>query len=116
MGAENTAPEAPPELSTHTVEVIDQLDEEELRSIIDYARERREYIHPDITDQIESGPGEEIVRIEERTGYPEVVKKQPCAKGCDECPHGPFLYHVREESRPEGGISLHWDYLGRIRE
>lgn len=64
--------------------------------------------------EIEPGPGEEIVRIGERPGYTMVVKRQPCAEGCRNCPHGPYLYHVREEPRPEGGQKLQWTDLGPV--
>lgn len=33
----------------------------------------------------------------EHDGYTEMAKRQPCADGCPDCPHGTYLYHVREE-------------------
>jgi len=114
MGADSEAPAPPRELPPEAIEVLGRLTEAELRAAIDYARARREYAHPEITAQIKPNLGEEIVRIEERQGYTEVVKRQTCPDGCTDCPHGPFLYHVREELRPEDGTHLHWVYLGRI--
>lgn len=63
--------------------------------------------------EIEPQSGEDILRITEHEGYTEVVKKIPCGEGCDECPHGPYLYHVREETLPNGETELHWVFLGR---
>jgi len=116
MGADAEPPVASGTLPDDVVEHIDDLDEAQLRAVIDYAQDRIRFVHPDVTEQIEAREGEEIVRIEERNGYTEVVKRQPCAEGCDNCPHGPYLYHVREERRPDGSTSLHWTYLGRIQE
>ncbi|WP_254534845.1 hypothetical protein [Halomarina litorea] len=116
MGADEESPVAPSTLPDEVLEHIDDLDESQLRAVIDYAQKRMRFVHPDVTEQIENRNGEEIVRIEERTGYTEVVKRQPCAEGCAECPHGPFLYHVCEERSPDRPTSLHWTYLGRILE
>ncbi|MDR5673583.1 hypothetical protein RH858_10580 [Halalkaliarchaeum sp. AArc-GB] len=112
MTEKNTEPNPSSTLPPAVVEAIDHLDEAELRAVIDYAQQRYEVIHPDVSEQIEPGPGEEIVRIEEKPTYTLVVKRQPCGKDCDDCPHGPFLYHVREEPQLEGGTKLRWRYLG----
>lgn len=114
MGADAERPVAPSTLPDDIVEAIDNLNEAQLRAVIDYAQDRMRFVHPSVTEQIEAREGEEIVRIEERNGYTEVVKRQPCAEGCTNCPHGPYLYHVNEEQRPDGSAHLHWTYLGRI--
>ena len=59
-------------------------------------------------------PGEEIVRITEQEGYTEVVKREPCGNDCNECPHGPYVYHVREETTPDGSTRLHWSFIGPV--
>lgn len=116
MTDNNSEPNPPSSLPTDLIETLNQLDESELRAVIDYAQQRYEFVHPAITDQIEAAPGEEIVQIEEQPTYTRVVKRQPCATGCDDCPHGPFLYHVHEETRPGGETKLRWRYLGSIAE
>ncbi|MFC7058335.1 hypothetical protein [Halovenus salina] len=116
MPEDNAEPEAPSLLSPALVETLDNLDEAELRAVIDYATERQDFLHTAVADNIEPGTGEEIVSIEEQVGYTEVIKREPCDDGCDECPHGPFLYHVREETRPDGDTKLHWHYLGPVQE
>ncbi|WP_299335439.1 hypothetical protein [Haloplanus sp.] len=86
---------------------------EELRNVVVHAQEllqhRREPGSP-----IDPGPGEDVVRVTERDGYTEVVKRQPCAGGCPDCPHGPYLYHVREETLLDGGTNHHWTFLGEV--
>lgn len=114
MGEETEEPVAPSALPAAAVDVVDQLDEQELRAVIDYAQQRQQHLHPTITERIEPGPNEEIVRMEERSGYVEVVKKEPCGEDCADCPHGPYLYHVQEEEHPEGETHLHWVYLGEV--
>lgn len=116
MGADTGSPIAPSTLPDEAVAVLDDLSEAELRAAIDYARDRLRFAHPSTVDQIEEQEGEAIDRIEKRNGYTEVVKRQPCTKGCDDCPHGPYLYHVHEEQHPDGSTHLHWTYLGRIKE
>lgn len=116
MGADEEAPVASRVLPSDVVDRVDGLDEPQLRALIDYAQNRMRLVHPDVTEQIEAREAEEIVRIAERPTYTEVVKRQPCAEGCKECPHGPYLYHVREERRLDGTTHLHWTYLGRVQE
>lgn len=114
MGEKQAPPDAPSVLSPGLVEEIDELGEAELRAVIDYARRRQQHLHSTITEQIEPAPGEELVRVEEREGYTEVLKREPCGEDCPDCPHGPYLYHVHEEKRPDGERKLHWRYLGQV--
>lgn len=84
----------------------------DLREAIIYAQELLRSRHQP-TLQIEPGPGEELVRLTERSGYTEVVKRQPCGDGCEDCPHGPYVYHVTREQHPDGSERLHWTLIGR---
>lgn len=65
------------------------------------------------TLQIEPRPGEEIVRMVDEGTYTLVAKKQPCGDDCPDCPHGPYIYHVRSEEHPDGKTRLHWIFLGQ---
>ena len=112
----DTEPTPPDALPATVVEMIGQLDDAELQALIDYAQEWYEYAHLSLSDQIEAASGEEIIRIEEYPEYTLVVKRQPCGMDCDDCPHGPFLYHVQEEPRLEGEPKLRWRYLGEVTE
>ncbi|WP_157972542.1 hypothetical protein [Saliphagus sp. LR7] len=116
MTKKDTEPAPPNALPATLVEQIGQLDDTEIQALIDYAQERYKYTHQSLSDQIKADSGEKIVRIEEYPEYTLVVKRQPCGKDCDECPHGPFLYHVQEEPRPEGESKLLWRYLGEVTE
>ncbi|WP_227353853.1 hypothetical protein [Haladaptatus salinisoli] len=93
---------------------LSALDDGSLREAISYAQTLLEE-RTEPTTQIEEGPGEEIISIKEQDGYTLVTKKQPCAEGCDNCPHGPYLYRVRVEQSPvDGKPKLHWSFLGRV--
>ena len=92
---------------------LDELTSEQLRKTIIYARELLQ-ASDEAGSPIEPKPGEEIIRVTEHGGYTEVVKRFRCANGCSDCPHGPYLYHVTEEPRPDGGTHTHWSLLGRV--
>ncbi|WP_225741239.1 hypothetical protein [Halorussus halophilus] len=94
---------------------LDSLSESELHAVVTYARSRiPTRSAPEAV--LEAGPGEEILEVIERNGSTEVVKKQPCAEGCSECPHGPYLYRVQLQPAVtlDDGPSLHWEFLGRV--
>jgi len=57
----------------------------------------------ELPSPVDSRPGEDIVDgLNERDGYTEVLKRVPCAGGCDECPCTTSRWsHVqRAETRP----------------
>jgi hypothetical protein len=43
-----------------------------------------------------------------------MAKRQPCADGCPDCPHGTYLYHVREEKLLDGDTNHHRTFLGEV--
>jgi len=104
----------PPELiPNYIVEGIDRQDQATLHAIEEYARQRREYLaaleqqalnKEELTDE-----GEELVDVEDDKSGTVVVKKVPCGKNCNGCPHGPYKYVVSRE-----GDSLNWDYRGPV--
>ncbi|MFB6123615.1 MAG: hypothetical protein ABEJ78_09175 [Haloferacaceae archaeon] len=105
------------ELPDGLVETLHDLDDDQLRSVMAYTHhllvERDGHA---LADEIAAGPGEELVRVTEREGYVEVVKREPCGEGCPDCPHGPYLYHVYAESHPDGSERLRWVLLGQVDE
>ncbi|MGB9953513.1 hypothetical protein ACOZ4F_14085 [Haloarcula marismortui] len=109
---EPTPPEVVPE---QVAGELSDLTPEELRNTIIYAQELLQF-HDETASPVEPGPDEEILRATERDGYTEVVKRAACASGCEDCPHGPYLYHVKEESRPEGGTKVRWTFVGALSE
>lgn len=119
MSKESTNPSdgdssPPPALPNTLAAEIATLDPAELRAVIQYAQSLLPS-RPAPADMIEERPGEEILEITEHEGVTTVIKEQPCVEGCDDCPHGPYLYRVRAEIHPEDDEpTLHWDFLGRV--
>lgn len=77
------------------------LEDRELQAFRD-ALEARELSEDDL-----AGDGEEVVDVEDSDTGTVVIKKVPCGKDCDGCPHGPYKYVVRRD-----GDALNWDYKG----
>lgn len=104
----------PPEgLPDTLAKELNQLSPEELRNVIIHAEELLQFAS-ETDSPVKPGPGEDILRVTEQSGYTEVVKQVTCAEGCADCPHGPYLYHVKEEPRPEGGTHEHWSFIGAV--
>lgn len=89
------------------------LSPEQLRNAIVHAQELLRS-QEERSPPVEPGPGEDVLRVTEHDGYTEIVKRVTCADGCDECPHGPYLYHVTEEPRPDGRTHDHWSFIGSV--
>jgi hypothetical protein len=104
-------PTPPADLPDAVVATLRGLDTHHLRETILYAQELLQFSH-EPTEQIEPQPGEEIVGMTEHSGYIEVVKREPCGNDCDECPHGPYVYHVTHERHPDGDQRFHWTLIG----
>ncbi|MFC7081453.1 hypothetical protein [Halorussus caseinilyticus] len=91
------------------------LDGRELRAVISYAQSLSTPA-PSPAALVEERPGERILDVRERDGHTEVLKEQPCPEGCDDCPHGPYLYRIRvrppvdADSEP----TLRWDFVGPV--
>lgn len=113
MSNDSGGPTPPEGLPEQIASDMSQLTAEELRKTIIHAQEilqsRGEEISP-----VEPNPGDDIVRVTEHEGYTEVVKWANCTDDCGSCPHGPYLYHVTEEPRPEGGEKPHWTFMGEV--
>lgn len=105
-------PRPPVDLPGPVASALRDLSVHDLRESIIYAQELLQYRQAP-TSQVEPGPDEEFVELTEHPGYVEVVKRQPCVDGCDDCPHGPFVYHVTREPRPDGSSTYHWVLIGR---
>jgi hypothetical protein len=110
------SPPTPPErLPDDVTATVQELDAQNLRRTIIYAQELLRATDTAVTE-IETTPNEDILRTTDRDGYTEVVKQVRCADGCEECPHGPYLYHVTSETRPEGGTHTHWKFIGHVHD
>lgn len=113
MADEPDDPTLPDTVPSSFAETLDDLDDDQLRQTAEYVQSLMSRSQP-VSDEIEAAPGEEIVRITEHDTYTGVVKREPCAEGCEQCPHGPYLYTVRRERSPHGEDALHWTYVGRV--
>ncbi len=86
-------------------------DDESLIDLISYAKSLIEQIEKppdDLTDE-----GEELVGAEDvegRENWTRVIKRIPCGKQCNGCPHGPYLYLVRRVTVDR----LEWRYIGAV--
>lgn len=94
-------------------DAVAEADSATLRDIVDFVQGELTARRADLRE-IEPGPGEELVEVSEEPGYTMVVLRQPCAEGCDRCPHGPYLYHVRVERQPDHEPTRHWSYIGPV--
>ena len=112
MSIDNTS--TPPDfLSPSVATELSELDAEEIRAVLDYV-ESLSNARSKPASMIEAGPTEEIAFIEDHGSYTTVGKSDDCATGCENCPHGPYLYRVSYEKQLTGGYGLHWSYLGKV--
>lgn len=113
MENNNTDPTPPDVLPSSIATTLSKLDDESLRAVLDYGQALlNSRIDP--ASKIEAGTNEEIVSIEDHGTHTTVIKRQDCTDGCDECPHGPYLYHVQSERYVTGEKDLHWAYIGKV--
>lgn len=107
------SPTPPEGLPPKLVKQLKNSTPEELRKAIVHAQELLHY-HEETELPVDAEAGEDILRVTEHEGYTEVVKQYSCQEGCDDCPHGPYLYHVTEETLPNGTHETHWSFIGRV--
>ncbi|MFC6977315.1 hypothetical protein ACFQL1_25450 [Halomicroarcula sp. GCM10025709] len=115
MDRENNLPRPPADLPDHLTADLQDASVHDLRESVMYAQELLQYHHKP-TEQIEPLPGEEIVEVHGDGDRFTVIKRQPCTDGCADCPHGPYVYEVRREKRPNGETHFHWEFMGLYAE
>lgn len=113
MTGSSEGPTSPEGLPEGVAAELARLTDEELRNAIIHAQELLR-AHDETSSPAEPGAGDDLLRSTEHEGYTEVVTQVTCADTCDDCPHGPYLYHVTEEPRPEGGTHEHWSFIGQV--
>lgn len=105
-------PTPPADLPAYVADPIERQGPDALESVRDYVDELLAYRRALEAEDLESdelaADDEEVVDVEENEDRTIVVKKVPCGKDCDGCPHGPYKYAVKRE-----GDSLNWEYLGK---
>lgn len=105
-----TEPVAPASIPEYVREGVERQDAATLHELAAWAEDLVEYRE---SRPIEVDDDEELVEVEEdgdddATGT-KVVKKVPCGKDCDGCPHGPYEYRVHRD-----GKKLNWEYIGPV--
>lgn len=107
-----SANDPPPAVPDDVAARLADLDAAALRATLAYGRRLLADRETNPADEIDARSGERLVSVERHDGYAVVVKAQPCAEGCEHCPHGPYVYHVTR--RPgEGDTTLDWTFIGR---
>ncbi len=111
MAGRTSLPEPPETIPQYIADGLCRQKSEELDEIIRYAEELIEARSkaPTVED-VEEGDSD-IMEVDRKDGYTEVIKKVNCGKDCNGCPHGPYVYRVRYS--PNG---LKWDYLGSLHD
>jgi len=98
------------DLPQYLVDPIRKTSSENLKKVI--ALSSRELQNRNSVEErmIEADEGEEIVEVQEQSSGPTtVIKKVPCGKNCNGCPHGPYEYAVQRS-----GDDLIWEYVGPV--
>lgn len=66
-----------------------------------------------LREKLEGVEGLEFLSFDETDeGYVKVVLRQGCESGCDAYPHRRYVYHVGPEPHIDGGVHLHWTFIG----
>ena len=108
--ADGGEPQAPASVPKYVREGVEAQESPTLREIAAWCEELADYREQ---RPIEVDDDEELVVVEEdgddeSKGTP-VIKKIPCGKEGNGCPHGPYEYRVHRE-----GKDLKWEYIGPI--
>lgn len=108
--ADGGKPIPPESIPKYVREGVENQDVPTLRAIAAWAVDLADYREQ---RPIEVNDDEELVEVGEGddggSDGTQVIKKVPCGKECNGCPHGPYEYQVTRE-----GKDLDWDYLGPV--
>jgi len=98
------------DLPAYLVRPLGKTSTENLEKLVSVIAEELQERHSVEKEEIEASEGEEIVEVQEQSSGPTtVVKKIPCGKECNGCPHGPYEYQVQRT-----GDGLEWEYIGPV--
>lgn len=105
-------PIAPAIIPEYVRKGVERQDATILRQIATWCEELAEYREE---RPIEVDDDEELVEVKDDDGGDDgsggttVIKKNPCGKECNGCPHGPYKYIVQRQ-----GKDLDWEYIGPV--
>ncbi|APW98740.1 zinc ribbon domain-containing protein [Halobiforma lacisalsi AJ5] len=111
-GDEPVAPEAVPD---PLVERLVALDVPELRAVRTYVERLLDYARPPLTDRIRAEASGELLEIDDHGGSALVRKRPPNQEESDADPGIVSLYRVTRERHIGGEETLHWSFLGDVR-
>lgn len=97
------------------VEAVDRLGMSELRALMSYVEQRIESLRTPLSEEIEAEAAGELLGIENHGVYALVRMRPPGPDGEVSEAEPASLYHVSRERGLDGEESLHWAYLGDIR-
>lgn len=116
MGDQDTTPEAATDLPEPLVELLDTLTPQQLQAVSAYVEQRLSDSHAPTAREIRDDAEGKIVDITPYDAYTLVWKQiHDTAVSPDEAPVT-SLYTVQRVSDPDGETTLHWTYLGDLRE
>lgn len=115
MSNSNEGPTPPDTLPDALIREIDSLDLPELKSALSYIERRIDALRTPIEEEVEAAAVGDILEIEDHGAYALVRKHPPGPDGSGVNTNRVSLYHVRREPHPDGTESLHWVYLGDVR-
>ena len=107
-------PTPPEDLSESLVQRINALELPALKSLLSYVEQRIESLRTPIEAEIESSAAGKVLEIENHGGYA-LVRQHPPGPDGGVNTEITLLYHVRREPQYDGSESLHWEYLGDVR-
>lgn len=95
------------------IETVDALEADELQALVAYTEQRIESLPTPLAEEIRADASGELLGIEAHDIYA-LVRMRPQGPESETEPVG--LYHVSRERGIDGEESLHWAYLGDVRE
>lgn len=110
--ADGGKPIPPESVPKYVREGVENQDASTLREIAAWAEQLADYREQ---RAIEVDEDEELVEVgeddDDEPSGTQVIKKVPCGKECNGCPHGPYEWRVTRE-----GKDLNWEYIGPVDE
>ena len=116
MGTPDEGPTPPDRLSDDLVERLDALDIPDLEAVLSYVEQRIKSPRAPIEEEIMANTSGEILDVKDYGAYALVRKHLPAPDEPDANTDIVSLYHVSREKHLNGEESLHWSYLGDVRD
>lgn len=108
MSEQPTEPTRPASIPNYIGDGLDRQDADTLREIAEYCLDRAAWLERDVEPEDVVDEDEELVDVEDGEKGTIVLKKIPCGKDCNGCPHGPYKYRGYRD-----GDTVKTEYLGR---